>query len=39
MFSFASTETDLKTGKVLETTTVRQITVNPEIDGTSFENL
>jgi hypothetical protein len=39
MFSFASTETDLKTGKALETTTVRQITVNPEIDETGLEKL
>ena len=38
-FSFANTETDLKTGKVLETTTVRQITVNPKVDETSFEKL
>ena len=36
-FSFANTETDLKTGKVLETTTVRAITVNPEIDDAIFE--
>src|SRR5450432_4187426 len=39
MFPFANTESDLKTGKVLETTTVRAITVNPAIDPTSFEKL
>jgi hypothetical protein len=39
MFSFANTETDLKTGKVLETTTARGITVNPTIDDTIFEKL
>jgi hypothetical protein len=39
MFSFANTEIDLKTGKVLETTTARAITVNPEIDEASFEKL
>lgn len=39
LFSFANTETDLKTGKVLETTTVRAITVNPKIDEARFEKL
>lgn len=38
-FSFANTETDLKTGKLLETTTVRAITINPEIDGKIFRIL
>jgi hypothetical protein len=38
-FPFANTETDLKTGKVLETTTVRAITVNPELDEAIFEKL
>ncbi len=37
-FSFANREVDLKTGKVLETTTVRAITVNPAI-AASFEAL
>jgi hypothetical protein len=38
-FSFANTEVDLKTGKVLETTTVRAVTVNPPIDPGIFERL
>src|SRR5262245_29721905 len=38
-FPFANTETDLKTGKVLETTTIRAITVNPKIDEAIFERL
>jgi hypothetical protein len=38
-FSFANTETDLKTGKLLETTTVRAITINPEIDEEIFRKL
>ena len=38
-FSFANTETDLKTGTILETTTVRDITVNPTIDDGIFEKL
>jgi hypothetical protein len=38
-FPFANTETDLKTGKLLETTTVRTITVNPEIDEEFFRKL
>jgi hypothetical protein len=36
-FPFANTETDLKTGKVLETTTIRAITVNPKIEEAIFE--
>ncbi len=39
MFSFANTETDLKTGKVLETTTTRTVTVNPKIDEARFRKL
>ncbi len=39
MFPFANTETDLKTGKVLETTTIRDLTVNPAIDDKIFEQL
>src|ERR1043166_50250 len=31
-FPFANTETDLRNGKLLETTTVRSVTVNPAID-------
>ena len=38
-FPFAKTETDLRTGKVLETTTIRTITVNPKIDEAIFEKL
>lgn len=38
-FSFANTETDLATGKLLETATVRAITVNPEIDEKIFRTL
>ena len=39
MRSFANTETDLKTGKLLETTTVRSITSNPKFDDEIFEKL
>ena len=39
LFPFASTDTDLRTGKVLETTTVRSIVVNPAIDPGVFEKL
>lgn len=39
LFPFANSETDLKTGKVLETTTVRQVTVNPKNDPADFEKL
>lgn len=38
-FPFANTETDLKTGKLLETTTIRSITVNPKLDEAIFEKL
>jgi len=38
-FPFANTETDLKTGKRLETTTIRSITVNPKLDEAIFERL
>ena len=39
LYPFASTDTDLATGKVLETTTVRSITLNPAIDPSVFEKL
>jgi hypothetical protein len=39
MFPFANTETDLKTGKVLETTTVRRSTMNPTVGARIFEKL
>jgi hypothetical protein len=38
-FSFANTETDLQNGKLLETTTVKAITVNLEIDEAVFRKL
>jgi hypothetical protein len=38
-FSFASTDTDLKTGKVLEQATTRDITLNPPIPPGLFETL
>ena len=38
-FPFANTETDLTTGKVLETTMIRAITVNPKINEAIFEKL
>lgn len=38
-FSFANTETDLRTGKLLETTTVRTISVNPTIGEKVFREL
>jgi hypothetical protein len=36
LFAFASTDTDLATGKVLETTTVRSINVNPQFNPAIF---
>jgi hypothetical protein len=39
MFPFANIETDLKTGKILETTTLQSLKVNPSIDQTIFEQL
>ena len=39
LFAFASTDTDLATRDVLETTTVRSITVNPQFDATIFSTL
>ena len=39
MFPYANTETDLKTGKVLETTTVRRSTMNPTVGARIFEKL
>jgi len=38
-FPFATTDTDVKTGKVIETTTVKSIKVNPPIDPTIFKRL
>jgi hypothetical protein len=38
-FAFASSETDLKTGKVLETAHIKSIKINPPIDSSFFEKL
>jgi hypothetical protein len=38
-FPFANTETDLKTGKVLETSQIKSIEINPPIDPSFFEKL
>jgi hypothetical protein len=38
-FSFANVEIDVKTGKVLETTTASEIAVNPPIDPFIFDQL
>jgi hypothetical protein len=38
-FGFASTDTDLETGKVLERTSVREIKVNSQFDQTIFDKL
>jgi hypothetical protein len=39
MFSFASADTDLKTGNVLEKATVREITLNPPVPEGFFDTL
>jgi zinc protease len=39
MYAFHSEEVDLQTGKVLETTTVKEIRINPPIDQAIFEKL
>jgi hypothetical protein len=39
MYAFRSEEIDLQTGKVLETTTVKEIRSNPPIDETIFSKL
>jgi len=38
-FAFASSETDLQSGKVLETTAVRSVKINPALAPTIFEKL
>jgi outer membrane lipoprotein-sorting protein len=38
-FPFAGSETDLKTGKVLETSQIKSIKINPPIDPSFFEKL
>ena len=38
-FAFAGSETDLKTGKVIETSQVKSIKINPTIKPTFFERL
>lgn len=39
LFAFANTDVDLTTGKVLETTTVKSILVNPAVAESIFETL
>jgi hypothetical protein len=39
VFAFGSTDTDLKTGKVLESASSRNIIVNPPVDPVFFETL
>ena len=39
VFPFSSTDTDLKTGKILEQTSVREIKLNPDFDQTIFDKL
>jgi hypothetical protein len=39
LYPFLSTDTDLATGKILETTTVRSITLNPAFESSLFEKL
>ena len=38
-FAFASSETDLQSGKVLETTQVRSVKINPPLAPSNFEKL
>jgi outer membrane lipoprotein-sorting protein len=38
-FAFGGSETDLKTGKVLETSQIKSIKINPAIDPSFFEKL
>jgi len=38
-FAFASSETDLQSGKVLETTVVRSVKINPALAPSMFEKL
>jgi hypothetical protein len=38
-FAFATTETDLQTGKVLETVAVKSVKINPPLPPTIFEKL
>ncbi|HLW35339.1 MAG TPA: hypothetical protein VKS98_06740 [Chthoniobacterales bacterium] len=38
-FAFAGSETDLKTGKVLESSLIKEIKVNPPIDSIFFEKV
>ena len=37
--AFASSETDLQSGKVLETTVVRRVNINPPLNPSIFEKL
>ncbi|MEY2511587.1 MAG: hypothetical protein QOE26_2350 [Verrucomicrobiota bacterium] len=38
-FSYANAETDLQTGKLLETTTVRTVSINPKVEEKVFREL
>jgi len=38
-FAFAGSENDLKTGKILETSRINSIEINPRIDPAFFEKL
>jgi hypothetical protein len=38
-FAFGSSETDLQSGKVLETTVVRSVKINPSLVSSIFEKL
>jgi len=38
-FPFATTETDLNTGKLLENTTTKSVKINPTLPSTLFDNL
>ena len=39
MFPFVSTDVDLATAKILETTQVRSVKLNPQFDSTIFDRL
>jgi hypothetical protein len=38
-FPFATTETDLNTGKLLESTTTKSVKINPTLPPTFFDKL
>ena len=39
LFAFVSTDADLATGKILETTSVRSVKLNPQFDASIFSTL